>query len=71
MAGEGCWLLLQKCSGSIIDCFETASIEMNVTKQTGLILIKNAKLTATILGRMASRDPLYNFRLWKIAKFQN
>ena len=35
MAAKGRWLLLQNCSGCIIDCFETVSIEMNMTKQTG------------------------------------
>ena len=35
MAAEGCWLLLKKYSGGILEGFGTASIEMNVTKQTG------------------------------------
>ena len=42
---------------------------MNVTKQTGFK--KNGMLTATIVGPMASRVPLYNSWLWKIAEFQN
>ena len=34
MAADGRWLLLQICSCCIIDWFETASIEMNMTHQT-------------------------------------
>ena len=48
------------------------SIKMNVTKQIGFNSDKkNGMLTVTIVGRMTSRVPLYNSRLWKIAKFQN
>ena len=34
MAAEGRGLLLQNYSCCIIDCFEPASIEMNMTKET-------------------------------------
>ena len=35
MAAEGRWLLFQNCSGGIIDYFEIANIDMNMTKQAG------------------------------------
>ena len=43
---------------------------------TGMYMYTGSKLTdwvltVTIVGRMASRIPLYNYRLWKIAKCQN
>ena len=39
MAADARWLLLQICSCCIIDWFETASIEMNMTHQTDLTLV--------------------------------
>ena len=74
MAAEGRWLLLQNLC-CIIDCFERASIEINMTKQTDF----NSDMyistdwyvnSATVVGWMASTSPLCNYRLWKTPKFQ-